>query len=56
MVHYKIQWTCNQVVKITSYILYIKKLMAVTNFTNGCVHDGPNGNFLELRDQIKNNK
>jgi hypothetical protein len=40
------QWTCNQVAK---------KLTAGTKFTNGDVHEGPNGKILELWDQIENN-
>ena len=34
----------------------LKRLTARTNFTNRGVHEGPNRKFLELRDQIENNK
>jgi len=42
--------------EITSKILDIRKLTEWTKLTNRGVHEGPNGKFLELRDQIKNNK
>jgi len=41
------------VVKITSYILYIKKLTARTN--RG-IHEGAKRKIVELRDQIEDNK
>jgi len=43
-------------VRITSQILDIKRLTVRTTITNGGVHEGPNRIFLELWDQIENNK
>jgi len=56
VVHRYKQWSCNLMAKTISKILGIKKLTEWTKLTNGCVHEGPKRNFLELKDQIENNK
>jgi len=42
MVHYKIQWACNQMIKIKSRILDIKTLTERNKLTNGAKIEGPN--------------